>query len=186
MKLGMCRVFEFLEPSSMAQVICIRHSGHMNSASDPSPKDKEPMIAPFPIVGVGASAGGLEALSQLLGALPIDTGMAFVLIQHLEPSHKSRLTAILSRATTMPVCEVGERMRNRVQPRLCNPTQCWSWACEATLHLVPRPVQPGPYLTIDAFFESLAGTRELRSASFCPERVQMVSRASGRSRTRTA
>ena len=58
--------------------------------------------APFSIVGVGASAGGLEAFTQLLKALPPDTGMAFVLVQHLAPTHVSALAEILSRATQMP------------------------------------------------------------------------------------
>ena len=62
--------------------------------------------AAFPVVGVGASAGGLEAFTQLLKALPADTGMAFVLVQHLAPSHPSALAEILSRATRMPVTEV--------------------------------------------------------------------------------
>ena len=51
----------------------------------------------FPIVGIGASAGGLEAFTQLLKALPLDTGMAFVLVQHLDPDHESALTQILSK-----------------------------------------------------------------------------------------
>ena len=54
---------------------------------------------PFPVVGVGASAGGLEAFNQLLAHLPADTGMAFVLVQHLDPKHESRLTELLARAT---------------------------------------------------------------------------------------
>ncbi|MEO6462870.1 MAG: chemotaxis protein CheB, partial [Candidatus Eisenbacteria bacterium] len=60
----------------------------------------------FPVVGVGASAGGLEAFTRLLRALPIDTGMAFVLVQHLAPRHPSALARILSGATAMPVTEV--------------------------------------------------------------------------------
>ena len=60
----------------------------------------------FPIVGIGASAGGLEAFTQLLKHLPLDTGMGFVLIQHLDPEHESALTQILSRATSLPVCEI--------------------------------------------------------------------------------
>jgi len=65
----------------------------------------------FPIVGVGASAGGLEAFSQLLAALPSDTGMAFVLIQHLDPAHESMLPGALASTTAMPVSQVlaGER-----------------------------------------------------------------------------
>ena len=58
------------------------------------------------IVGVGASAGGLEAFTQLLKHLPLDTGMGFVLVQHLDPEHESALTQILSRATSLPVCDV--------------------------------------------------------------------------------
>ena len=64
--------------------------------------------AGFPIVGIGASAGGLEALQQLLGAVPADTGMGFVIVQHLAPDHASSLAEILARATKMPVCEVSE------------------------------------------------------------------------------
>ena len=60
----------------------------------------------FPVVGIGASAGGLEAFRQLLSHLPIDTGMAFVLIQHLDPSQKSLLSEILALETAMPVLEV--------------------------------------------------------------------------------
>ena len=61
---------------------------------------------PLTIVGVGASAGGLEALTELLDHLPNDTGMAFVLIQHLDPTHESHLTALLSKPAKMPVSEV--------------------------------------------------------------------------------
>jgi len=53
----------------------------------------------FPIVGIGASAGGLEAFSALLKYLPVDTGMGFVLVQHLDPEHDSALTQLLGRAT---------------------------------------------------------------------------------------
>ena len=61
----------------------------------------------FPIVGIGASAGGLEAYQQLLTHLPDDTGMAFVLIQHLDPHHESRLVDLLARFTQMPVSEAA-------------------------------------------------------------------------------
>src|SRR5579863_5517300 len=80
----------------------------------------DPEVSPgasFPIVGVGASAGGLEALSQFLKALPARTGMAIVVIQHLAPEHESALTQLLSKATTMPVLEVSDGLamqRNHV------------------------------------------------------------------------
>jgi two-component system CheB/CheR fusion protein len=60
------------------------------------------------IVGIGASAGGLEAFGQLLRALPADTGLAFVLVQHLAPAHPSALAEILSRATDLPVTQVED------------------------------------------------------------------------------
>ena len=65
---------------------------------------------PFPIVGIGASAGGLEAATDLLHALPADSGMAFVLVQHLDPHHKSILADLLSKATTMSVREAEDGM----------------------------------------------------------------------------
>src|SRR5262249_54564364 len=64
----------------------------------------------FPVVGVGASAGGLDAFTQMLRAVPVDTGMAFVLVQHLAPTHASMLTEILARATGMPVAEAQDQM----------------------------------------------------------------------------
>src|SRR5580693_6393113 len=61
---------------------------------------------PFPVVAIGASAGGLEAYREFFHALPSDTGMAFVLIQHLDPSHESMLTEIIAKVTKIPVEEV--------------------------------------------------------------------------------
>lgn len=71
---------------------------------------QDPFEAAFPIVGVAASAGGLEAFTQLLSHLPTDTGMAFVLIQHLSPDHESLLTEILARVTPLPVRDVQNGM----------------------------------------------------------------------------
>src|SRR5579871_1915665 len=62
----------------------------------------------FPVVAIGASAGGLAAFTELLKALPSKSGMAFVLIQHLEPKHESALTALLSKATSMAAVEVSD------------------------------------------------------------------------------
>ncbi|HSN59775.1 MAG TPA: chemotaxis protein CheB, partial [Ferruginibacter sp.] len=62
-------------------------------------------VNPFPVVAIGASAGGLEAVTQLLQNLPANTGMAFIYVQHLSPDHKSLLTSILSKVTAMKVQE---------------------------------------------------------------------------------
>ncbi|WP_433967053.1 chemotaxis protein CheB [Tunturiibacter gelidiferens] len=61
----------------------------------------------FPIVAIGASAGGLEAYKEFFHALPSDTGMPFVLIQHLDPSHESMLTEIIAKATRCPSKRLG-------------------------------------------------------------------------------
>src|SRR5579863_2148976 len=72
-----------------------------------SPPEPNGLGSSFPIVGIGASAGGLEAFTDLLSHLPNDTGMAFVLIQHLDPKHESHLTELLSKASKMPISELS-------------------------------------------------------------------------------
>ncbi len=83
-----------------------------------------PIVTPsFPIVGIGASAGGLEAFTQLLRALPADTGMAFVLVQHLAPTHASLLAEILSRTTDDAGHRGPGRAAGRAEPRLRHPAR---------------------------------------------------------------
>src|SRR4030043_308304 len=64
----------------------------------------------FPIVGIGASAGGLEALQELFTNMPSDTGMGFVVVSHLDPSHISILSELLQKCTAMPVYQAKDRM----------------------------------------------------------------------------
>ncbi len=120
-----------------------------------SPADQVAIVS-FPIVGVGASAGGLEAFTQLLKALPLDTGMGFVLVQHLDPDHESALTQILSRATSLPVCDVTNNQT--VQPNCVYiiPPDTNLSIVEGLLKLEPRPKTRTPHRPIDSFFESLA------------------------------
>src|SRR5512132_3672975 len=79
------------------------------------PSDDEPGLASarsgaFPIVGIGASAGGLEAFTEFLRRMPADSGMAFVLIQHLDPTHPSALAETLARSVQIPVQEIDDGM----------------------------------------------------------------------------
>ncbi len=100
--------------------------------------------APFPIVGIGASAGGLEAFTQLLKHLPIDTGMGFVLVQHLDPEHESALTQILARATSMPVREVANNLRVAGQSRLYHSAEYRTWpSSQGVLKLQPPADRAG-------------------------------------------
>lgn len=113
----------------------------------------------FPIVGIGASAGGLEAFTQLLKALPADTGAAFVLVQHLSPSHPSMLSEILGRATAMPVIEVGdEQVLEPDHVYVIPPNRCMSLV-DGRLHLAARDPADGERI-VDHFFRTLADGHE--------------------------
>jgi two-component system, chemotaxis family, CheB/CheR fusion protein len=120
------------------------------------PRNEPRARGSFPIVGVGASAGGLEAFSALLKHLPLDTGMGFVLVQHLDPEHDSALTQLLGRATSLPVHEVTNNLR--VEPNhvyVIPPNRNLS-ITEGVLTLGPRPKTRTPNRSIDFFFEALA------------------------------
>src|SRR5437870_6708610 len=110
----------------------------------------------FPIVGIGASAGGLEAFSELLSNLPVEPTMAFVLIQHLDPKHPSILSDILSRTTRMSVVEAKHGMRVEPGHVYVMPPNARMTIAGEVLHLGPRSDDRGPQLPIDHFLRSLA------------------------------
>ncbi|HVR73638.1 MAG TPA: chemotaxis protein CheB [Planctomycetota bacterium] len=111
---------------------------------------------PFPVVGVGASAGGVEALSRLFSAMPTDTGMAFVIVQHLAPTHESLLTKILGRATRMPVREAGNNLRVKPDRVYVIPPGKALVIRHGLLKLAPRKEARGQHRPIDHFLRSLA------------------------------
>lgn len=109
----------------------------------------------FPIVGIGASAGGLEAFTQLLGHLPTTMGMALVFVQHLAPKHESALTELLGRATRIPVSEVKDGMAVEPNRIYVIPPNANMAIQRGRLRLTPRtPAQH--HLPIDYFLRSLA------------------------------
>ncbi|WP_292834535.1 chemotaxis protein CheB [Nostoc sp. JL33] len=113
----------------------------------------------FPIVGIAASAGGLEAFTQVLKHLLTDTGMAFVLIQHLDPKHKSLLSEILGRTTKMPVTEVQDGVTVEPNQVYVIPPNTKMILFNGVLQLTPREKVDGKYMPGDAFFTSLATDR---------------------------
>jgi two-component system, chemotaxis family, CheB/CheR fusion protein len=117
----------------------------------------------FPIVGIAASAGGLEAFTQLLRHLPTDTGMAFVLIQHLDPNHKSLLSEILAKTTPMPVTEVQDGASVEPNSVYIIPPNTKMMLSGGVLQLTPREKVQGKYMPADAFFTSLAADRERKA-----------------------
>ena len=117
----------------------------------------------IPIVGVGASAGGLAALTALLKALPAHSGLAFVLIQHLDPLHPSALTQLLSKATSMPVLEVTDGIAVQPDHVYVIPPNKSMIVRGGALKLTPRERTPAPHHPIDEFYSALA--QEQRSAA---------------------
>ena len=110
----------------------------------------------FPVVGIGASAGGLEALEELLDHMPADTGMAFVIVNHLHPGHTSLLPELLGRVTKMPVEQASEGMRLARNHVYIVPPGGYMAVRNSTLHMMDGPRHEVPPLPIDFFFRSLA------------------------------
>src|SRR6201998_4404581 len=128
------------------------------------PAESDP-DSPSHVVGIGASAGGLEALSELLKHLPSNTGMAFVFIQHLEPRQTSRLTDILSRITDMPVEVATDQLRMRRNHIYVMSPGLHITLSDGVLVLERRTESAGKHLPIDSFFHSLAEEQKSKAVA---------------------
>lgn len=117
----------------------------------------------FPIVGIGASAGGLEALEQFLGKVPETCGMAFVIIQHLDPAQISIMPELLQRITNMKVVRVSENMELKPDCIYTTPPDRNTSITNGRLHLTEPKEAHGLRLPIDFFFRSLAENQEEKS-----------------------
>lgn len=122
---------------------------------------------PFPIVAVGASAGGLAAFEAFFVGVAqlVDPGMAFVLVQHLDPVHKSLLPELVRGFTALPVVEAGEGMPVEVNCVYTSPPGRILAIQDGVLHLETPSVDRGHPLAIDRFFLSLADDRGPRAAA---------------------
>ena len=117
----------------------------------------QPKQAPAcPIVGIGASAGGLEALVQFLEQVPKDSGMAYVIVQHLDPTQKGMMPELLQRATTLKVMQVVDRTRAQPNCVYVIPPNSDMSVLRGVLHLLAPVESRGLRLPIDFFFRSLA------------------------------
>lgn len=115
------------------------------------------------IVGIGASAGGLESLESMFKHMPTNSGMAFVVIQHLSPDFKSMMSELLARDTSMRIVVVEDRVRVEANTIYLIPPRKEMIIAEGCLHLSEKDVSRGFTLPIDHFLESLG--RELGEAS---------------------
>ncbi len=112
----------------------------------------------FPVVGIGASAGGLNAFKKLLKAIPEDSGIAYVLVQHLDPKHESLLPELLQKVTKIPVLEITDDIKVQPDHIYVIPSNKMIVATDGILMLAPRPTKSTTErnLPIDLFFTSLA------------------------------
>ncbi|MFZ1109053.1 MAG: chemotaxis protein CheB [Rhodomicrobium sp.] len=116
----------------------------------------QPIARGFPIVGIGASAGGLDAFKALLTALPPDTGMAFVLVQHLDPIHVSLMAGLLSSHTAMPVTQAAEGASVEPNRVYLIPPGVSLAVSGGKLHLTGLAERHGTRTAFDVFLRSLA------------------------------
>jgi two-component system CheB/CheR fusion protein len=113
----------------------------------------------FPVVGLGASAGGLDALLQFFSTLSATLGMAYVVVQHLDPTHTSLLPSLLARATSLPVQEGQEGIALEPNHIYVTPPHADMTLEHGVLRLFPRVQEHGRRFAIDSFFFSLAHER---------------------------
>jgi chemotaxis response regulator CheB len=146
-------------------------SKHPNTklSNAPSGQKQRPLKAAskqlFPVVGIGASSGGLEACKKLLDCLPADTGMAFILVQHLDPTHASLLVELLSRHTAMVVSEAEEGTRIEADHLYIIPPATYLACGAGSLHLSLPDAPHGARLPYDFLLRSMAA--EYTNRAFC-------------------
>ncbi len=114
----------------------------------------------FPIVGIGASAGGLEALELFFNNVPDRCGIAFVIVQHLDPTHKGMMVELLQRSTSMKIAQTTDRMKIRPDCVYIIPPNKDMSVLHGVLHLLDPVESRGLRLPIDFFFRSLADDRQ--------------------------
>jgi two-component system CheB/CheR fusion protein len=110
----------------------------------------------FPVVGVGASAGGLDAFKRFLKAIPENSGIAYILVQHLDPAHESILADLLQRVTKIPVHEITDNVEVVPDHIYIIPSNKMLTATDGILQLSDRPPKNQKNMPIDLFFSSLA------------------------------
>jgi two-component system CheB/CheR fusion protein len=137
--------------------------GQLLEEADEALAEKAAMGKPFPIVGIGASAGGFEAFSEFLKFLRSDTGMAFVLVQHLDPKHKSQLTELLGRSASLPVVEAKDDVEVLPDQIYVIPANAQITISDGRLRVSPRKETEFPPMPVDAFFRSLAAEQQDRA-----------------------
>ena len=132
-------------------------------AKPKTPKLITTVDSTFPIVGIGASAGGLEALEIFLANVPENSGMAFVIVQHLDPTHKGIMVELLQRGTSMKVFQIKDRMRVEANCVYVIPPNKDLSILHGVLNLFAPLAPRGLRLPIDFFFRAMAEDQQENS-----------------------
>ncbi|WP_426075893.1 chemotaxis protein CheB [Janthinobacterium sp. PSPC3-1] len=131
-------------------------SKRSKASPDSLPTVLEPSIISFPVVAIGASAGGLDPIVAFLAQVPQESGLAFVVIQHLDPTQKAMLPELLQRATSIPVSEITHQTQLRPNHIYVIPSNA-DLGLSKGRFVLREPLQPrGHRLPIDMFFDELA------------------------------
>ena len=130
---------------------------------DDAATDSSAVESPVTVVGIGASAGGLVALSELFLHVPSKTGLAYVIVQHLSPTHESTLAELLGRSAAIPVHQAANGMAVEVDCAYVIAPDTQMTLTDGHLKLVPRDPNARPPLPIDALFRSLAEVQKSRT-----------------------
>jgi len=129
---------------------------HRGATGTPQPSSSAQARSSFPIVGIGASAGGLEAFTALFKALPPDLGVAYLLVPHLDPQRESAIAQIVARTTAMPVAQIEDRMTVEPDHVYVIPPNCDLALSGLRCRISDRDQTRSVNATIDIFFRSLA------------------------------
>ena len=142
----------------------LRHSSAHSSSRD---------AGDFVVVGIGASAGGLDACTKLVDALPVGIGMAFILVQHLDPTHESMMVKLLAGHTLMTVRQATDGMPVEREHLYVIPPGTYLSVRDGALHLSPTPGR----VTVRACLSTSCCTRWRRSAARAPSASSSRERA---------
>ncbi len=155
-----------ISTSSPPSVQSVETAQASNPSAAPA-QEAAPASAPErpvpPVVGIGASAGGLDAFKRLLAAMPIDSGIAFVLVPHLDPAHESLMVELLARHTAMPVVEAENDMPVAADHVYIVPPNKYITIHGGVLRLTGPVERRTSQTTIDHFLRSLADDQQERS-----------------------
>jgi len=148
------------EPAQQPAVAPEQPEESPTTRADADPVESKPGPPGPPVAGIGASAGGLDAFKKFFSAMPADSGVAFVLIPHLDPNHESLMVELLARHTKMPIVEAMDGMAVEANRVYIIPPNKYMTISGGVLRLTGPVERGGPQTSIDLFLRSLANDQQ--------------------------